>query len=128
MAASDGAALEPGRVEQWRVGQHYGIHVYQGGRPVATFHHAVDAAEAVRAVNALADAEVAGRAAGPAWEEYEGLARDLQEAQIQHTIEVEEGDCSAESLSKTLAHLQAARAALDAFVARMIARAEKSDG
>lgn len=35
----------------WRVGQHYGIHVYEGDRPVATFHDADDAARAVDAVN-----------------------------------------------------------------------------
>lgn len=31
----------------WRVGTHYGIHVYESERPVATFHRAEDAAEAV---------------------------------------------------------------------------------
>jgi hypothetical protein len=41
----------------WRVGAHYGIHVYEPiedsdiDRPVATFHTALDAAYAVRAVN-----------------------------------------------------------------------------
>lgn len=89
MEQRDGAAPEPGRVERWRVGSHYGIHVYQGDRPVATFHDPEDAARAVRAVNdpangqaeayktvtkidmdgsraaiALADAEAAGRAEG----------------------------------------------------------------
>ena len=39
--------------ETWRVGEHYGIHVYAGDRPVATFHRADDAARAVAAVNAL---------------------------------------------------------------------------
>lgn len=37
---------------EWRVGQHYGIHVYEGDRPVATFHDAADAERAVAAVNA----------------------------------------------------------------------------
>lgn len=36
----------------WRIGNHYGIHVYEGDRPVATFHSADDAARAVAAVNA----------------------------------------------------------------------------
>jgi hypothetical protein len=36
----------------WRVGRHYGIHVYQGDRPVATFQRAEDAARCVEAVNA----------------------------------------------------------------------------
>lgn len=35
----------------WRVGEHYGIHVYDGDRPVATFHRAEDAAEVVAAHN-----------------------------------------------------------------------------
>jgi hypothetical protein len=35
----------------WRVGDHYGIHVYAGDVPVATFHTAADAAVAVAAVN-----------------------------------------------------------------------------
>jgi hypothetical protein len=35
----------------WRVGSHYGIHVYEGERPVATFHRAEDAAAAVHAFN-----------------------------------------------------------------------------
>jgi hypothetical protein len=43
----------------WRVGQHYGIHVYEvtaagDDRPVATFHRAEDAARAVAAVLAAA--------------------------------------------------------------------------
>lgn len=36
----------------WRVGSHYGIHVYEGDRPVATFHDAADARRCVEAVNA----------------------------------------------------------------------------
>lgn len=44
---------------KWRVGQHYGIHVYEDNgdepsdldRPVATFHTALDAVDAVRAHN-----------------------------------------------------------------------------
>lgn len=35
----------------WRVGRSYRLHVYEGDRPVATFHHAEDAARAVTAVN-----------------------------------------------------------------------------
>ena len=35
----------------WRVGSHYGIHVYAGDVPVATFHRAEDALRAVVAVN-----------------------------------------------------------------------------
>lgn len=31
----------------WRVGSHYGIHVYEGDRPVATFHTVADAKQAV---------------------------------------------------------------------------------
>lgn len=37
----------------WRVGRHYGIHVYEGDRPVATFHDPEEAALAVAAVNAM---------------------------------------------------------------------------
>jgi hypothetical protein len=37
----------------WRVGRHYGIHVYADDVPIATFHTAADAALAVAAVNAL---------------------------------------------------------------------------
>jgi hypothetical protein len=37
--------------EPWRVGSHYAIHVYQGERPVATFHDPADAARAVAAAN-----------------------------------------------------------------------------
>lgn len=35
----------------WRVGTHYGVHVYEGQNPVATFFNSVDATEAVAAVN-----------------------------------------------------------------------------
>ncbi|KAA2211669.1 hypothetical protein [Teichococcus oryzae] len=45
----------PDRISEtsrWRVGRHYGIHVYEGQRPVATFHWEDDAARAVAAVNA----------------------------------------------------------------------------
>lgn len=38
----------------WRVGRHYGIHVYEGDRPVATFHRVEDARRAVEAINASA--------------------------------------------------------------------------
>lgn len=34
-------------VLDWRVGEHYGIHVYEGDRPVATFHTVADAKRAV---------------------------------------------------------------------------------
>lgn len=37
--------------EKWRVGEHYGIHVYAGDRPVGTFHDPADALRAVTAVN-----------------------------------------------------------------------------
>ena len=37
--------------EPWRVGEHYAIHVYEGDRPVATFHRAMDAEIAVTAYN-----------------------------------------------------------------------------
>lgn len=36
---------------EWRVGNHYKIHVYEASRPVATFHTAADAACCVEAVN-----------------------------------------------------------------------------
>ena len=39
--------------EPWRIGSHYGIHVYAGDRPVATFHYNEEAAIAVAAVNGL---------------------------------------------------------------------------
>jgi hypothetical protein len=39
---------------EWRVGEHYGIHVYEGDRPVATFHNSRDAYAAVDAHNAAA--------------------------------------------------------------------------
>lgn len=51
----------------WRVGQHYQIHVYEGDRPVATFHTAIDAWQAVRDHNAAADlCEAVERADVPA--------------------------------------------------------------
>lgn len=37
---------------RWRIGSHYGIHVYNGEIPVATFRNAADALRAVEAVNA----------------------------------------------------------------------------
>lgn len=43
----------------WRVGRHFGIHVYEGDVPVATFHTAEDAALAVYAVNQAEAARVA---------------------------------------------------------------------
>jgi hypothetical protein len=43
----------------WRVGSHYGIHVYEGDRPVATFHTAEDARRCVEAMAALARIEAA---------------------------------------------------------------------
>lgn len=36
--------------EAWRVGNHYGIHVYEGDRPVATFHREADARRCVEAL------------------------------------------------------------------------------
>lgn len=36
---------------KWRVGSHYGVHVYEGDRPVATFFQAEDAQAAVDAMN-----------------------------------------------------------------------------
>lgn len=47
----------------WRIGSHYGIHVYEGDRPVATFHTVADARAAVEAYNALAAAVAAKEAA-----------------------------------------------------------------
>jgi hypothetical protein len=47
------------------VGQHYGIHVYEGDRPVATFHNAEDARRAVEAMAAIARVEALCRAAAP---------------------------------------------------------------
>jgi hypothetical protein len=48
--------LSPGEEEpapvRWRVGRHYGIHVYEGDEPVATFHDPARALRAVAAVNA----------------------------------------------------------------------------
>lgn len=44
----------------WRVGNHYGIHVYEGDRPVATFHDPADAERAVQVVN-VAGAEPRNR-------------------------------------------------------------------
>lgn len=38
----------------WRVGRHYNIHVYEGERPVATFHSPDDARRCVEAVNTSA--------------------------------------------------------------------------
>jgi hypothetical protein len=49
-AIAAGVGAVPGG--PWRVGSHYGIHVYAGDVPVATFHRAEDAARAVAAVNA----------------------------------------------------------------------------
>jgi hypothetical protein len=37
----------------WRVGRHYGIHVYEGDRPVATFHRAEDARRCVEGLTEL---------------------------------------------------------------------------
>lgn len=45
----DDSAFDP---EPLRVGRHFPIHVYRGDVPVATFHGALEAARAVRAVNA----------------------------------------------------------------------------
>jgi len=50
----------------WRVGQHYGLHVYEGDRPVATFHRPEDAARTVAAVNATKPAPDDHSAAGNA--------------------------------------------------------------
>lgn len=45
----------------WRVGDNYGIHVYEGPKPgsraVATFHHPDDAKHCVYAVNCVAELE-----------------------------------------------------------------------
>jgi hypothetical protein len=45
-------------MSEWRVGQHYEIHVYEGDRPVATFHGIADARRAVAAVNGDMAADV----------------------------------------------------------------------
>ena len=47
MPDNQNAPAGGGASELWRVGQHYRIHVYQGDRPVATFHREEDAARAV---------------------------------------------------------------------------------
>jgi hypothetical protein len=41
--------------QPWRVGQHYGIHVYAGDVPIATFHTVSDARRAVEDHNATDD-------------------------------------------------------------------------
>lgn len=41
----------------WRVGEHYGIHVYESDRPVATFLTEDDAARCVDAVNGAVASE-----------------------------------------------------------------------
>lgn len=38
-------------MSEWRVGNHYKIHVYEGDWPIATFHNPDDAQRAVLAVN-----------------------------------------------------------------------------
>lgn len=43
--------MSPTIGRSWRVGAHYGIHVYEGERPVATFHDPADAQRAVDAIN-----------------------------------------------------------------------------
>jgi DNA repair exonuclease SbcCD ATPase subunit len=43
---------DPSAGAPWRVGNHYGIHVYEDQRPVATFHAEEDARRCVQAVNA----------------------------------------------------------------------------
>lgn len=52
-ARADGLSVPrlAARPSEWRVGNHYGIHVYEDGRPIATFHRAEDAVRAVAAVN-----------------------------------------------------------------------------
>lgn len=42
----------PDELSPYRVGDHYGIHVYQGDRPVATFFREDEAAAFVAARNA----------------------------------------------------------------------------
>jgi hypothetical protein len=55
-------AAETGKAQgQWRVGNHYGIHVYEDQRPVATFHLEEDARRCVAAVNGAAPPEREGK-------------------------------------------------------------------
>jgi len=49
--------VDSATMDGWRVGRHYPIHVYEGDRPVATFHTAIDARRAVAALAALAAVE-----------------------------------------------------------------------
>ena len=42
-----------GGMREWRVGRHYAIHVYEGDRPVATFHREEDARRCVDAIAAV---------------------------------------------------------------------------
>ena len=52
LAAADALAPPAPDVRPWRVGTHYGIHVYDGERPVATFFRAGEAERAVALYNA----------------------------------------------------------------------------
>ena len=73
----EGVGQQQGR-EVWRVGRHYGIHVYAGDRPVATFHNAEDADSAVRAHNAASSPTPPARDSGRD-EAREAVARWLRE-------------------------------------------------
>jgi len=56
--------------DEWRLGQHYRIHVYEGDTPVATFHTVTDAQRAVEDhndIDALRDAIRSARLSVDLW-------------------------------------------------------------
>ena len=74
---------DPAEDQAWRVGTHYAIHVYEGDRPVATFHTVADADRAVNAVN-----DSAGfRAALASREEVVKAAKDVRDWLDRNTVD-----------------------------------------
>lgn len=80
--------------EVWRVGTHYGIHLYEGTRPVATFHRPEDAALAARlraenaaltekARDAIAEADIAETAHKQACDVIAPLEKALSEKEAE---------------------------------------------
>ncbi|NAE18016.1 hypothetical protein [Enterococcus hirae] len=71
----------------WRVGRRVPIHVYEGDRPVATFHNADDARAAMLAVNTvrsgLLDGDVPEKIRRDTWREaLEGAAQAIEGEQL----------------------------------------------
>lgn len=69
----------------WRVGNHCAVHVYEGDRPIATFHQALDAEMAVAAVNNQTLVQISDQVIERCAADLTGLDRVDRSVAVAHT-------------------------------------------